>query len=281
MMRVRPNGDRRGFSLLEVIVSMVIGIIVLGSVVQVMIGQGRGYRKQREVVDVRETGRQAAALFAWDLRQAVIADKPFASLGTNSVAIRSPRGVGTICARHASLPRFGLWKTAGTFSADATDTAVVYAIGRGVWKTLKITAVGTPAAMGVTACAYPGARPPDVVVQFAVTTKTDTSWIRVGAPIRTFQRVEYGQFEQDSRWWLGRKVGAATSYERLTGPLLPPSSNGLAFVYYDTLGAVTANPAAIGSVQVTLRTESYGKTAVGTGFDKQRDSLVTKVAIRR
>ena len=281
MMRERARGSRDGFSLLEVIVSLVVGIIVLGSVVQVMIGQGRGYRKQREVVDVRETGRQAAALFAWDLRQAVIADGPFAAIGTNSVAIRSPRGTGTICARHPSLPRFGLWKTAGTFSAADTDTAVVYAIGRGKWKTLKITAVGTPQDMGVTACAWPGARPPDVVVQFAVTTKTDTSWIRVGAPIRTFQRVEYAQFEQDSRWWLGRKIGAAESYERLTGPLLPPSSNGLAFIYYDTLGAETADPGAVGSVEVTLRTESYSKTAVGDGFDHQRDSLVTKVAIRR
>jgi len=76
-------------------------------------------------------------------------------------------------------------------------------------------------------------------------------------------------------------VGAAGSYEQLTGPLVAPASNGLAFIYYDTLGAVTSNPAAVGTVAVTLRTESFKKTYIGTTFGYQRDSLTTKVALRR
>src|SRR5690349_7007278 len=47
--------DRRGFTIIELIVSFVIGLIVLSSVVQMMIVQAKGYRKQREQVDVRET----------------------------------------------------------------------------------------------------------------------------------------------------------------------------------------------------------------------------------
>jgi prepilin-type N-terminal cleavage/methylation domain-containing protein len=276
-----PSGQRRGFTMIELIVAFVIGLIVLGSVVQMMIVQGRGYRKQREMVDVRETAREAANLLSWDLRQAAVGGSSFAVMGANAVTIRSLRGVGTICAKHAVLPRYAIWKTAGNILATVDDTALVYQLGRGNWTRLKITAVGTGAAMGVTACAWPGARPPDMVVEFAVTAVTDTSWIKVGVPFRTFRRVEYAEFQQNSRWWLGRKVGAAASYERLTGPLLAPASNGLAFVYYDTLGAVTANPAAVGSVQVTLRTESYKNTNVGSTFVYQRDSLTTKVAVRR
>jgi len=275
------GGERRGFTMIEVIVAFVVGLIVLGGVVQMMIVQGRGYRKQREMVDVRETGREAAQLLSWDLRQAAVAGSPFAVMGANTVTIRSPRGVGTICAKHALLARYGLWKTAGNIQATVDDTALVYQLGRGAWSKLKITAVGTPAAMGVTACAWPGARPPDVVVEFAVNTQTDTSWIKVGVPFRSFRRVEYAEFQQNNRWWLGRKVGGAASYERLTGPLLAPASNGLAFVYYDTLGAVTANAAAVGSVQFTLRTESYKNTTVGSTFVYQHDSLTTKVAVRR
>jgi hypothetical protein len=92
--------------------------------------------------------------------------------------------------------------------------------------------------------------------------------------------VEYTEYQLSNRWWLGRKVGAAISYEQLTGPLMGPS-NGLSFAYYDSLGAVTTNPSAVGSVAFTLRTESYKNTYVGNTYVYQRDSLTTKVVLRR
>jgi prepilin-type N-terminal cleavage/methylation domain-containing protein len=272
---------RRGFTIIELLVGLVVGLMVMGSVVQMMIVQGRGYRKQREIIDIRETARQATALLAGDLRQSGVGESPLSAMGANSIALRSPRGIGTICAKHATLARYGLWKTGGNILAGTDDSALVYQLGRDKWTALKVTAVGTPAAMGVAACAWPGARPPDIVVEFAVGAKTDTSYIKVGAPFRNFRRVEYAEYQLNSRWWFGRRVGAAVSYEQLTGPLVAPSSNGLAFVYYDTLGAVTANPAAVGTVAFTLRTESFKKTYVGNTYVYQRDSLTTKVALRR
>ena len=278
--------DRRGFTIIELIVSFVIGLIVLGSVVNMMIVQGKGYRKQREQVDVRETTREAAALLSWDLRQAAVAGSPFAVMGANTVTLRSPRGLGTICAKAPAVgplqpARYGLWKTAGNIQATVDDTALVYQIGKSGWTKLKITNVGTPAAMGVNACAWPGARPPDLVVEFAVTQPSDTSTIKIGAPFRSFRKVEYSEFQQNGRWWLGRKVGNAAGYEQLTGPLLAPASNGLAFTYYDTLGAVSANTAAIGTVAFTIRTESFKNATTGSTFVYQRDSLTTRVGVRR
>src|SRR5687767_5919254 len=125
-MTGRMSANRRGFSLIELIISMIMALIILGSVVQVMITQGRGYRKQREIVDIRDTGRQAASLLAWDLRQSVIGEGPLAAMGANSIAIRSPRAVGTICGRHASLARYGIWKTDGVFVATTTASAVYF-----------------------------------------------------------------------------------------------------------------------------------------------------------
>lgn len=278
---VHSGNGRRGFTIIELLVGLVVGLIVLGSVVQMLIVQSRGYRKQREIIDIRQTAREASALLAGDLRQSRVGGSPLAAMGANSIALRSPRGMGTICAKHATLARYGLWKTGGNILAGSDDSALVQQLGRDKWTALKVTAVGTPAAMGVTACAWPGARPPEIVVEFAVGTKTDTSYIKVGAAFRSFRRVEYAEYQLNSRWWLGRKVGAAASYEQLTGPLVAPGSNGLAFVYYDTLGAVTTNPAAVGSVAVTLRTESFKKTYIGNTFGYQRDSLTTKVALRR
>ena len=283
-MTVSPgNGSsrRRGFTLIELLVGLVVGLVLLTSVLQMLIVQGRGYGKQREIIDVRETAREATALLAWDLRQSGLGDSPLAAISPTSIALRSPRGMGTICGKHPSLARYGLWKSGGNILATVDDSALVYQLGRDKWTGLKITAVGTPADMGVTACAWPGARPPDVVVEFAVAAKTDTSFLKVGAPFRSFRRVEYAEFQLNNRWWLGRKVGAATSYERLTGPLVAPASNGLTFAYYDSLGAVTANPAAVASIAFTLRTESYKKTQVGSTLGYQRDSLTMKVGLRR
>ena len=272
---------RRGFTIIEVLLGLVVGLFVLSSVVQMLIVQSRGYRKQREIIDISETAREATALLAGDLRQSGVGDSPLAAMGPNSIALRSPRGMGTICAKHATLARYGLWKTGGNILAGTDDSALVFQLGRDKWTALKITAVGTPAAMGVPACDWPGARPPDMVVEFAVGIKTDTSYIKVGAPFRSYRRVEYAEYQLDSRWWLGRKIGAAASYEQLTGPLVAPGSNGLAFVYYDTLGVVTTDPDAVGTVAFTLRTESFKKTHVGNTYAYQRDSLTTKVALRR
>jgi len=274
------DAQRRGFTIIEVLVVLVVGLLVLTSVVRLLVVQGRGYRKQREVVDVRETVREASTLLAWDLRQSAMGAGPLASMGANAISLRSPRGMGIVCAKHPTLARYGLWKTGGNIQASADDSALVYQLVRDKWQAVKITAVGTPAAMGVPACAWSGARPPDIVVEFPVASKTDTAFLKVGAPFRSFRRVQYAEFQLNSRWWLGRKVGAAASYEQLTGPLVAPAS-GLAFTYYDTLGAVTANPAAVGSVAFTLRTESFKQTYAGASYAYQRDSLTTKVVLRR
>jgi prepilin-type N-terminal cleavage/methylation domain-containing protein len=278
---VATRRNRRGFTLIELIVALVIGMLVLTAVVRMMIVQGRGYRKQREVIDVRGTARDAAALLAWDLRQSFVGASPPAAMSPASVALRSTRGLGIVCAKHASLARYGLWKTGGNILAGIDDSALVYQLGRDKWTALKITAIGTPAAMGVTACAWPGARAPDIVVEFAVGTKSDTSYIKIGAPFRDFRRVEYAAYQLNNRWWLGRKVGGATSYEQLTGPLVSPGGNGLAFAYYDTLGAATTNPAAVGSIAFTLRSESYKNTYIGKTYAYQRDSVTTRIALRR
>jgi len=272
---------RRGFTIIEMLVGMVVGMILMAGVVQLISVQGRGYRKQREVIDIRETTREAVALLSWDLRQSRMGNGPLASVGANSISLRSPRGMGTICAKHPTLARYGLWKSGGIIAATVDDSALVYQFARDKWQPVRITGVGTPAAMGVTACAWPGARPPDVVVEFAVASKADTAFIKVGSPFRNFRRVQYAEFQQNSRWWLGRKFGAAPSYELLTGPLIAPASGGLAFAYYDSLGAVTADPTAVRLVAFTLRTESYKQTYIGNGFNFQRDSLTTKVVLRR
>jgi len=270
----------RGFTIIELLISMMLGLLVLGAVYKLMITQSGGYGKQRELADVRETARSATTLLSWDLRHAAAGGSGIVAMSPNSITLRSVRGVGVICAKHPTLPRFALWRTAGKIESAPEDSALILQVGRDRWQRVNVTSVGTPAAMGITSCAWPGARPPDMVIQIAVNSKSDTINIKVGAPFRAFRRVEYSQYAVDGRWWLGRKVGASGSYEQLTGPLLP--TTGLRFSYFDTLGAVTATPAAVGTVAFSLNAESYKKVRMSTGlFAYQRDSLSTKVLLRR
>jgi len=277
----RGTFDREsGFTITELMISMMIGLILLGAVYKLMITQTGGYSKQRELADVRETARSATTLLSRDLRHAASGGSAVVAMSANSITLRSIRGLGIVCAKHPTLARYALSGTAGKIEAAADDSALIFQIGRERWQRIKVTSVGTPSAMGIASCAWPGTRVPDVVIEVAVNSKSDTVGIKVGAPFRTYRRVQYAQYVLDDRWWLGRKVGSAPGYEQLTGPLL--ASNGLTFAYFDTLGAPTAAPAAVGMVAFTLNAESYRKARLNSGvYEFQRDSLTTKVLLRR
>jgi len=273
-MRAARKG---GFTLPELLVSVVLGGIVLASVYKIMINQGRAYGKERELMDVRETVRSGATLLAWELRGAATGGSQLATMTADSLTLRAIQGFGIVCAKHATLPRYALWRSGGSIAATSDDSALAY-MGSNQWRRQKISQVGTPSALGVTACAWPGARVPDLVVEVT----GDTSSIVVGASFRAFRTVRYAEYQTSGRWWLGRKVGAAATYDQLTGPLLAPASGGLKFAYYDTLGAVTANAAALGAVGFTLRAQSLKQLHLGPGpLQYQVDSLTTRVALRR
>ncbi len=104
-------------------------------------------------------------------------------------------------------------------------------------------------------------------------------YVQVGSPLRAFRRIEYGLYQEGGRWWLGRKVGTAASYEKLTGPLRSAAGGGLVFTYYDAAGAVTADPLQVAEVEFIIRAESYALPGSGSATFQQ-DSLTIRVAVR-
>ncbi|NIN71666.1 MAG: hypothetical protein GTO46_06995 [Gemmatimonadetes bacterium] len=107
--------------------------------------------------------------------------------------------------------------------------------------------------------------------------------VRIGGPVRAFRPVRYGlYFDPDGRWWLGRKVGDAGDWEKLTGPLSPPSDSGLTFIYYDQSGDTTSVAVDVRMVDIIVRGESYGKApqAGELGPDVEEDTLTVRVSLR-
>ena len=274
--------SRAGFTIAEMLVYMVISSVVLASTYRVMTRQGRGYAQQIASTDADESARGAAGLLAWEIRQSGVANDGLQVLGAHSIALRSVQGVGVVCAKHATLPRYGIWKQGGEIQATPDDSALVYVAAVQKWRKLRIAAVGTPTGFDVPSCEWAGGRTPDLVVEVTVTSASDTSGIAAGSLLRSFRKVKYSEYTDQGRWWLGRKVGNASSWEKLTGPLLDSASNGLTFTYQTSSGATTTNPSSVAVVQLAVRTESNKKYRKNGGDPAYRqDSVTTKVSLRK
>ncbi len=260
-------------------VSTVVAGIVMTAAYTLLIDQSRSYGKQRELMDVHETLRSAAALLAWELRGASVARGDLYVIDNDKIVLRSVQATGVVCAKHGAQPRYGLSRLAGDLQASADDSALVFRSG-GVdeWHIMKIQQVATAGTLGVGNCDT-GTPAPDIAVEVAVANVPgDTLGVVVGALFQSFRRVEYGLYPADGRWWLGRKVGAAASYEKLTGPLLAWASGGLMFTYRDAAGNVTADPTQVVVIDFVIRAESYHVS--GNAFDFRQDTLAMKVLLR-
>jgi prepilin-type N-terminal cleavage/methylation domain-containing protein len=276
--RLSGSHRRGGFTLVELLIGIVVAAVILGGMYQVQVAQSRMYGQQREVMDARGSLKAAAALLVWEIRQASAADGDIYAIGANSISLRSVQGVGTLCVKDSTLARFGIIGTPAAMAATSDDSVLVFT-GYS-WQVLRVATVGTPASLGVGNCDWPGGPVPDIAVALTVAVPGDTVGIAVGSPIRAFRRVEYGIYQDamDGRWWLGRKVGAAASYEKLIGPLQSQGSGGLLLTYQDASGAATADPTQVASVDLTLRAESYGQPPGQSSYEV--DSLTTRVALR-
>ena len=62
--------------------------------------------------------------------------------------------------------------------------------------------------------------------------------LAVGTPLRAFRRTEYSLYQENGRWWLGRRVASAATYDVLAGPLRPPPESGPAFSTGRGLGSL-------------------------------------------
>jgi hypothetical protein len=264
----------------EVLVYTVVAGMVMVSLYGVMARQGRGYTRQISSMDADESARDAAAVLAWDIRHAAMAgDQLITPLASDSIVLLSVQGVGVVCDKHASQPRYAIWKTGGSMDSTINDSAMVYRVATSEWKAARISGVNTGSYYGMTSCAWTSTRAPDLVMVLSPAAAEDTAGIEIGSPVRAFRRVTYKAFTSEGRTWLGRKIGAG-SYEKMTGPLR--SSGGLSFGYYDINGVATTSPTDVRLVKFTVRTESYKQYRDKVGTSAYRyDSVSTAIALRR
>ncbi len=273
-----PSGPSRGFTLIELLVYMLISSVFMTAVFGLLLNQSRYLRGQVEVKDVRETLRGAVAMLSTDLRHASASEGDLYIIKNKSLTLRSVTGSGVICGVHATEPRFALWRPRGSFRTTLQDSVLVPDGAK--WKSAGTVTTWTGGGGGLSSCAWSAAHVPDLVVQASDTLLSPA----VGTTLHAFRRVEYGIFEWDGRWWLGRKVGSATDYELLTGPLASSDDGGLEFRYFQADGTQTNKPKEVARVEITLRGQSQRAQPTRltrAGSDKfATDSVTTTVLLR-
>ena len=281
--------ERSGFSLIELLIVTVLASVIIASAFRLFMSQSRLFMVQREILDARESVRSASALLAADIRELASTDADLYSATPDSLVLRSMTGAGVVCSHtwQGLGRRLALQHTSGTFaSVAANDSLLAYRLSSDVWGAWVVEDVWTgPAAWlgppggntptcfwGDSSTAVPR---PEVTVEISGVA-ADLNEIIPGSPVRAFRRTKYALFARNSRWYLGRQVGAAMGYELLTGPMLSPTDGGLQVRYFDAAGLATAVPAEVVRIDLVLKSESAGRTTSGT----QTDSLTTTVFLR-
>ena len=278
-----PRGRRstRGFTLAEIMVALVIGMIVMTAVLGVMISQLRRYELQQQTADASETVRGAAAFLGDQFRSVSASRGDLTGLNPFSVTVRAVQGNAVACAKDNTLSRYALDMPTGNFQATVDDSVLAYSLASGTWKSLKVAAVYTnPADVGMSTCgtaSSPSPAIPDLVIEVVA---GDTAGIGIGSAMIAFRRTQYGIFQQGGRWWLGRRLMSADQYDRLTGPLVSPADSGLVFHYLNTASAETTDSSQVARVEVVLRAQSYRRVRTGAGVAERRDSTAFAVSIR-
>lgn len=266
-MKIR--NDRRGFTLVELLIVAVVGAVVVGSTYQIMLSSQRALTYQTARLQGHQNVRAGIDLLVSELRELSGSEGDILTMAADKIEIRAMRAFGLVCGVNA-LGSPILVKKVGRFF-NSGDSIVVLADNDPDISSNDTILSGVVTAIDTTlTCTGADTAQSLAVPALAAALVADT--VKNGAPVRAFTNYTYGLYTVGGVPYLARKQGAAIA--PLVGPL---SANGVSFVYMNALGNVTTNPTAVSQIEVTLR-------SISNVFDHRgapvSDSLTTVIYLR-
>ena len=294
-----PVLARRGFTLIELMIAVVLLGLVSAAVYKVLINSQRVYLAQTQTIDLQQNIRAAAAILPAEFRELDAADGDIKAMTATSLRIRGMRQLSFVCATPVLGGGLGqivltvrttpIYGTRQTFKQG--DSILVYWEGD---PTTRNDDQWLPAQLQKDA--DPGfCADSNVAVNPAFLLTLQPQWInnpilnragaiQIGAPVRGFDKVSYEVYQApapDNNWYLGQRNPAqGGTIQPMIGPLI--GANGVTFSYYDSVGVVTADSSQVAQIQVVLRARTASPIrSGGNGVqDYKVDSVVTWVALR-
>jgi prepilin-type N-terminal cleavage/methylation domain-containing protein len=277
---------RRGFTLVELLVALVLLSIVGGVIVRLIATSQRLSRQQSEQVLLQGNVRTGALLVPSELRELAVSGTTtdIQAMGTSDITYRALRASGVACSITAGAPgsvrlRRSLYFGYRTLAASRDsllifmdDNADLTTDDR--WSAFAVT--GTP-----TTGTCPDGQPAIVV---PTTIHADSlARMQLDAPVRSFEVMQLALFQQNSKYWLGARSVSADPTSTLQPVLGPLRSDGLQISYLAANGTATTVPTQVRTIEVMIRGLTQHTATVGTGGTDLRlsqDTLVTRIRLR-
>lgn len=279
-----------GFTLVEVMVSLLIALILSGVVFQLIRGQSRFVTVQSAREEVQQNTRGALELMASELRS--VEPGGLVETDSNSVTFLLPRAWGLYCGGSATqmsavFPDFPTeMRALNSASGVIADTA---AAAPRKWGPSPVDAtravVNTITPFDVTAAgnACAGLRPTTIPSPSSQGLRLDGTNLPtppVGNLVYLYQYVRYDVAQSDGEWWIRRSngmSGSTTVQQPLAGPL--PAGGGLRLRYWEGAAGGELGPrlttladlTRVGRIRIAVRTQSRARS--GSAVQQQADSL--------
>jgi prepilin-type N-terminal cleavage/methylation domain-containing protein len=284
--------NRRGFTLVELLIAIVLLGIFSTALYQVLVNNQRTFTAQTQRIDLQQNIRAAAAILPGEFRELDAADSDItAALSATSLSIRAMRQLAFLCTAPVlpnnpltffvrQTPFFG---DKQTFSNG--DSVLLYYEGNPAlraddrWIRGKLTAAPTAQTCPDVPTTKPG---------YGLTMTAQwpaglnlASTVTNGSPLRGFTSVTYSLWQQpsDNQYYLAQTVNGST--QPMVGPLT--GASGLTFLYYDSTGTTqTANQYLVRMIEIRLRarTAQVIRQANDPALAYDMDSIVVRVALR-
>jgi prepilin-type N-terminal cleavage/methylation domain-containing protein len=288
---------RRGFSLIELMIALVLLGIVSAAVYKIMVSDQRIFRAQTQRIDLQENIRAAATILPAEFRVLNARDGDILAIGPDSIKIRAMRLFAVACdtpiitVAGAITARTLIIRNSLTFGSRmlaANDSVLIYYEGApgnrndDGWLRGQVTLAPVAANCAgpePIAQARPGMLLTFDLAAFVLPQQQKPGMIPMGTPVWGYEIDTYRVYQAaDAKWYLGQRIGNG-ALQPLVGPLL--GANGITLSYFDSTGTVTAATASIGQIEVRVRGLTAEPIRLTDGTQTNAvDSMVTRVALR-
>jgi prepilin-type N-terminal cleavage/methylation domain-containing protein len=274
---------RRGFTLVELLVALVLLLIVGGGMYSLLLTVQRVARRQVEISGMHGSLRTGLQLIQSELQEIAsnvgAGTSDILAMNPTSIQYRAMRGTGETCSvsQTAVVVRDSTWSGLRA-PASPREGLALYVDGDSTITSDDTWRLFNNPTISASTC--PDGSPG---WSFAVTlTAVQVDSIHVPGPARTYERMEIGRINDGGADWLGmRSISAGeTALIPVVGPI---TSNGVSFTYYDVNNNMITTPAsAVASIVITLTgvSERAVNTGVNGALGTVSDSLSVRVQLR-
>ena len=295
MQPIPMSRGRRGFTMIELLVALVLLGIVSAAVYRVLVNNQRLYMAQTQRIDLSQNIRAAGSILPAEFRELDASEGDITAMTSTSITIRAMRWLGFAC----NQPVLGGAANAisvivrggtpgqpmffGSRAINDNDGVLVFYDGDKNSRLDDFWATGTITASPNGQNCNDGTNGQRLLLNLNLLGlgPNVAGAIPLGAPVRGWELVNYQLYRPagDTSWYVGFQPAGAAGPQPLIGPVL---TNGLTFQYYAADGAVTAVKSQVARIDIVVRARTAAAVRAGGQAEAATmvDSVVTSVALR-